>query len=117
MDGLSAGPVKTLAASGIGDFRYILKWNQYNAPLRRNTTRWFVSPRWHAPKWSKGFFFFRINFHKQTKKVRELKEETGVTSAKVPDYGDWSNTHRRFIRWRDDQYLATKPHKARFIQY
>jgi enoyl-[acyl-carrier protein] reductase I len=30
--------VKTLAASGIGDFRYILKWNQYNAPLRRNTT-------------------------------------------------------------------------------
>jgi len=36
--GLSAGPVKTLAASGIGDFRYILKWNQYNSPLRRNTT-------------------------------------------------------------------------------
>jgi enoyl-[acyl-carrier protein] reductase I len=30
--------VKTLAASGIGDFRYILKWNQYNSPLRRNTT-------------------------------------------------------------------------------
>jgi enoyl-[acyl-carrier protein] reductase I len=36
VNGLSAGPVKTLAASGIGDFRYILKWNQYNAPLRRN---------------------------------------------------------------------------------
>jgi len=33
-----AGPVKTLAASGIGDFRYILKWNQYNAPLKRNIT-------------------------------------------------------------------------------
>ncbi|MBP9829681.1 MAG: enoyl-ACP reductase FabI [Proteobacteria bacterium] len=38
INGLSAGPVKTLAASGIGDFRYILKWNQYNSPLRRNTT-------------------------------------------------------------------------------
>ncbi|MCR5225439.1 MAG: enoyl-ACP reductase FabI [Alphaproteobacteria bacterium] len=38
VNGLSAGPVKTLAASGIGDFRYILKWNQYNAPLKRNTT-------------------------------------------------------------------------------
>ena len=38
VNGLSAGPVKTLAASGIGDFRYILKWNQYNSPLRRNTT-------------------------------------------------------------------------------
>lgn len=38
INGLSAGPVKTLAASGIGDFRYILKWNQYNAPLKRNTT-------------------------------------------------------------------------------
>jgi enoyl-[acyl-carrier protein] reductase I len=35
---ISAGPVKTLAAAGIGDFRYILKWNEVNAPLRRNTT-------------------------------------------------------------------------------
>ncbi|MEM9811142.1 MAG: SDR family oxidoreductase, partial [Pseudomonadota bacterium] len=32
----SAGPIKTLAASGIGDFRYIMKWNELNAPLRRN---------------------------------------------------------------------------------
>ncbi|MDR0632381.1 MAG: SDR family oxidoreductase [Holosporaceae bacterium] len=38
VNGLSAGPVKTLAASGIDDFRYILKWNQYNSPLKRNTT-------------------------------------------------------------------------------
>lgn len=38
VNGLSAGPVKTLAASGISDFRYILKWNQYNSPLRRNVT-------------------------------------------------------------------------------
>jgi enoyl-[acyl-carrier protein] reductase I len=38
INGLSAGPVKTLAASGIDDFRYILKWNQYNSPLKRNTT-------------------------------------------------------------------------------
>jgi enoyl-[acyl-carrier protein] reductase I len=36
VNALSAGPLKTLAASGIGDFRYILKWNQHNAPLRRN---------------------------------------------------------------------------------
>src|SRR5262245_15011955 len=35
---ISAGPIKTLAASGIGDFRYILKWNQLNSPLQRNTT-------------------------------------------------------------------------------
>ncbi len=38
VNGLSAGPMKTLAASGIGDFRYILKWNQHNSPLRRNVT-------------------------------------------------------------------------------
>ena len=38
VNALSAGPVKTLAASGIGDFRYILKWNELNAPLRRNIT-------------------------------------------------------------------------------
>ncbi|MEE9389399.1 MAG: enoyl-ACP reductase FabI [Paracoccaceae bacterium] len=35
---ISAGPIKTLAASGIGDFRYILKWNEYNSPLRRTVT-------------------------------------------------------------------------------
>jgi enoyl-[acyl-carrier protein] reductase I len=38
VNAISAGPVRTLAASGIGDFRYILKWNEYNAPLKRNTT-------------------------------------------------------------------------------
>ncbi len=38
VNAISAGPIKTLAASGIGDFRYILKWNQYNAPLERNVT-------------------------------------------------------------------------------
>jgi enoyl-[acyl-carrier protein] reductase I len=35
---ISAGPIKTLAASGIGDFRYILKWNEYNTPLKRTVT-------------------------------------------------------------------------------
>ena len=35
---ISAGPIKTLAASGIGDFRYVLKWNEYNSPLKRTTT-------------------------------------------------------------------------------
>jgi enoyl-[acyl-carrier protein] reductase I len=38
VNAMSAGPVKTLAASGIGDFRYILKWNELNAPLKRNIT-------------------------------------------------------------------------------
>jgi enoyl-[acyl-carrier protein] reductase I len=38
VNAISSGPIKTLAASGIGDFRYILRWNQYNAPLRRNVT-------------------------------------------------------------------------------
>ena len=36
VNAISAGPIKTLAAAGIGDFRYILKWNEYNSPLRRN---------------------------------------------------------------------------------
>ncbi|MCC6204665.1 MAG: enoyl-ACP reductase FabI [Hyphomicrobiales bacterium] len=38
VNAISAGPIKTLAASGIGDFRYILKWNEYNAPLRRTVS-------------------------------------------------------------------------------
>ena len=39
VNAISAGPIKTLAASGIGDFRYILKWNELNSPLRRNITQ------------------------------------------------------------------------------
>jgi enoyl-[acyl-carrier protein] reductase I len=38
VNSISAGPIKTLAASGVGDFRYILRWNEYNSPLRRNVT-------------------------------------------------------------------------------
>ncbi|MDP9127811.1 MAG: SDR family oxidoreductase, partial [Pseudomonadota bacterium] len=38
VNGISAGPIKTLAASGIGDFRHILRWNEINAPLKRNVT-------------------------------------------------------------------------------
>jgi enoyl-[acyl-carrier protein] reductase I len=38
VNAISAGPIRTLAASGIGDFRYILRWNEYNSPLRRNVT-------------------------------------------------------------------------------
>jgi enoyl-[acyl-carrier protein] reductase I len=38
VNAISAGPIRTLASSGIGDFHYILKWNQYNAPLKRNVT-------------------------------------------------------------------------------
>ena len=38
VNAISAGPIKTLAASGIGDFRYILKWNELNAPMKRTVT-------------------------------------------------------------------------------
>jgi enoyl-[acyl-carrier protein] reductase I len=38
VNAISAGPIKTLAASGVGDFRYILRWNEYNSPLRRTMT-------------------------------------------------------------------------------
>ena len=38
VNAISAGPIRTLAASGIGDFHYILKWNELNSPLRRNVT-------------------------------------------------------------------------------
>ena len=41
INALSAGPIKTLAASGIGDFRYILRWNEYNSPMKRT-----VAPVW-----------------------------------------------------------------------
>ena len=47
VNSISAGPIKTLAASGIGDFRYILKWNELNAPLRRNVTIEEVDAGYH----------------------------------------------------------------------
>ena len=39
VNAISAGPIKTLAASGIGDFRFILRWNELNAPLKRNVSQ------------------------------------------------------------------------------
>ena len=42
VNAISAGPMKTLAAAGIGDFRYMLKWNEYNSPLRRNVTQFDI---------------------------------------------------------------------------
>ena len=39
VNAISAGPIKTLASSGVGDFRYIMKWNELNSPLRRNVTQ------------------------------------------------------------------------------
>ena len=56
VNAISAGPIKTLAASGIGDFRYILKWNEYNSPLAphgdhrggRRYAVYLLSPTWRA---------------------------------------------------------------------
>jgi enoyl-[acyl-carrier protein] reductase I len=48
VNALSAGPIKTLAASGIGDFRYIMKWNELNSPLRRNVTQTDVGKLHHV---------------------------------------------------------------------
>ena len=47
VNAISSGPIKTLAAAGVGDFRYILGWNEHNAPLRRNVSR---SRRWAMPR-------------------------------------------------------------------
>jgi enoyl-[acyl-carrier protein] reductase I len=48
VNAISAGPIKTLAASGIGDFRYILKWNELNSPMRRNVTVHHVDAGYHV---------------------------------------------------------------------
>ena len=56
VNAISAGPIKTLAASGIGDFRYILRWNEYNAPLRRTVTTEEVGETcaYLVSDWSRG---------------------------------------------------------------
>ena len=67
VNAISAGPIKTLAASGIGDFRYILKWNELNSPLRRNVTSrmwanqpstccriWVAAPRAKTCMWMRA---------------------------------------------------------------
>ena len=54
VNAISAGPIRTLAASGIGDFRAILKWNELNAPLKRNVCRHRQAARVSCSLWRKG---------------------------------------------------------------
>jgi enoyl-[acyl-carrier protein] reductase I len=56
VNAISAGPIKTLAASGIGDFRYILKWNEYNAPLKRRSPsrKWAIRRLYLVSDLSRG---------------------------------------------------------------
>jgi len=82
VNAISAGPIKTLAASGIGDFRYILKWNEYNAPLRRNVTLEDVggSAMYLLSDLSRGV----------TGEVHHVDSGYHVNGMKVPDAPDMS---------------------------
>jgi len=80
VNAISAGPLKTLAASGIGDFRYILKWNEYNTPLRRNVTLDDVGKA--------GVFFLSDLSSGVTGEIQHVDAGYHVVGIKHPDAPD-----------------------------
>jgi enoyl-[acyl-carrier protein] reductase I len=82
VNAISAGPLKTLAASGIGDFRYILKWNEYNTPLRRNVTLDDVGKA--------GVFFLSDLSSGATGEILHVDAGYHVVGIKHPDAPDMS---------------------------
>jgi enoyl-[acyl-carrier protein] reductase I len=82
VNAISAGPIKTLAASGIGDFRYILKWNEYNSPLRRTVTIEEVG--------ASGMYFLSDLSRGVTGEVHHVDSGYHVVGMKVPTAPDMS---------------------------
>ncbi len=82
VNALSAGPIKTLAASGIGDFRYILKWNELNTPLRRNVTIDEVGDA--------GVYFLSDLSRGVTGEVQHIDAGYHIVGMKHPDAADIS---------------------------
>ena len=82
VNAISAGPIKTLAASGIGDFRYILKWNEYNAPLKRTVTPEEVG--------DSGLYFLSDLSRGVTGEVHHVDSGYHVVGMKRPDAPDIS---------------------------
>lgn len=82
VNALSAGPIKTLAAAGIGDFRYILKWNELNTPLRRNVTIEDVG--------GAGVYFLSDLSRGVTGEVQHVDAGYHIVGMKHPDAADIS---------------------------
>ena len=82
VNAISAGPIKTLAASGVGDFRYILKWNELNSPLQRNVTIEDVG--------GAGLYFLSDLSSGVTGEVHHVDSGYHVVGMKRPDAPDIS---------------------------
>src|SRR5665647_3935721 len=82
VNAISAGPIKTLAASGIGDFRYILKWNEYNTPLRRNVNLDDVG--------KVGVFFLSDLSSGVTGEIQHVDAGYHIVGIKHPDAPDFA---------------------------
>jgi enoyl-[acyl-carrier protein] reductase I len=80
VNAISAGPIKTLAASGVGDFRYILKWNEYNSPLRRVVTIEEVGDA--------GMYFLSDLSRGTTGEIHHVDSGYHVVGMKVPTAPD-----------------------------
>ena len=85
VNAISAGPIKTLAASGIGDFRYILKWNEYNSPLRRTVTTEEVG--------DSGFYLLSDLSRGVTGEIHHVDSGYHIVGMKNPSAPDMSVTN------------------------
>ena len=92
VNAISAGPIKTLAASGIGDFRYILKWNEYNTPLRRNVTLEDVGKA--------GVYFLSDLSSGVTGEIHHVDAGYHIVGMKHPDAPDIAVGNRRLMAAR-----------------
>jgi enoyl-[acyl-carrier protein] reductase I len=80
VNAISAGPIKTLAASGVGDFRYILRWNEYNSPLRRVVTIEEVGDA--------GMYFLSDLSRGVTGEIHHVDSGYNIVGMKVPTAPD-----------------------------
>jgi enoyl-[acyl-carrier protein] reductase I len=85
VNAISAGPIKTLAASGIGDFRYILKWNEHNSPLRRTVTIDEVG--------DSGFYLLSDLGRSVTGEILHVDAGYHIVGMKNPDAPDMTVNH------------------------
>ena len=92
VNAISSGPIKTLAASGIGDFRYILKWNEYNTPLRRNVTLEDVGKA--------GVYFLSDLSSGVTGEIHHVDAGYHIVGIKHPDAPDIAVGKWKIRSWR-----------------
>ena len=109
VNAISAGPIKTLAAAGIGDFRYILKWNEYNAPLRRSVTIEEVGDA--------GVYLLSDMSRSVTGEVHHVDAGYHIVGMKNPAAPDIGQLEGLGVMRSTSRHVASRTHAAPLLYY